>query len=289
MRNGLPAAMAMLIALAPLHGFAQEEETDVEGSKDHPAVKRYPGSIITSFEQKEFEVFAFPMGKGTVEKAEGKLHLAKYRFPKGQSCTQVLRNYENALRASGFQIHTANEQPDMIGDVLGDRWVTGIKAGKGGGKVYVTQGCVEWTPVEGTLAVVETQAMAQKVEITADFLAQEIEKSGRVAVRDILFATGKADINPESAKTLAEIGALLQNRPEWRLRIEGHTDNVGGSKSNLELSKKRAASVKQWLVSKHGADASRLETAGFGDTKPVADNKTDEGRAQNRRVELVRL
>jgi hypothetical protein len=117
MRNALPAAVAVLTALAPLHVSAEE---DAEGSKDHPAVKRYPGSYISSFNEKEFEVFPFPISGTAVEKA-------------------------------------------------------------------------------------------------------------------------------------------------------------------------RAESVKQWLVSKHGAEASRLETAGFGDTKPVAENKTDEGRAQNRRVELVRL
>jgi outer membrane protein OmpA-like peptidoglycan-associated protein len=290
MRNALPAAVAVLTALAPLHVYAEE---DAEGSKDHPAVKRYPGSYVTVFEEKEFETFPFPISGAAVEKAEGKLHRATYSFPQGQSCTQILRNYENALRASGFKIYTGRKLPDAMDvDVTGDSFVTGIRPGKGDGKVYVMQLCGNdapgFTPL-GDLAVVETQAMAQKVEITADFLAEEIEKNGRVAVRDILFATGKADINPESAKALAEIGALLVNRPEWRLRVEGHTDNVGGAKKNLELSKKRAESVKQWLVSKHGADEGRLETAGFGDTKPVAENKTDEGRAQNRRVELVRL
>jgi outer membrane protein OmpA-like peptidoglycan-associated protein len=290
MRKGLPAAIAVLFALAPLHGFAEE---DAEGSKDHPAVKRYPGSFITVFEEKEFETFPFPISGAAVERAEGKLHRATYSFPQGQSCTQILRNYENALRASGFEIHAGRKLPDAMDvDVSGDSFVTGIRPGKGGGKVYVMQLCGNdapgFTPL-GDLAVVETQAMSQKVEITADFLAEEIEKSGRVAVRDILFATGKADISPESEKTLEQIGALLRNRPGWRLRIEGHTDNVGNAKANLELSRKRGESVKAWLVAKHGAQASRLETAGFGDTKAVAENKTEEGRALNRRVELVKL
>lgn len=290
MRTALPATLATLMALCPLPALAEE---DVEGARDHPAVKRYPGSSITSFETKEFETFPFPTSSAAVERGEGKLHRAVYQFPQGQSCTQILRNYENALRASGFRIHTGRGFPEAMDvDLSGDRFVTGIRAGQRGGKVYVLQTCGNddpgFTPL-GDLAVLETQAMAQKVEVTADFLAEEIEKSGRVAVRDILFATGKADISPESAKTLEQIGALLRNRPAWRLRIEGHTDDVGAPKSNLELSRKRAESVKAWLVSRHGADAGRLETAGFGDTRPVADNAAAEGKALNRRVELVKL
>jgi outer membrane protein OmpA-like peptidoglycan-associated protein len=137
--------------------------------------------------------------------------------------------------------------------------------------------------------VVDVAAMGQKVEIDADYLAGEIDKTGRVAVYGINFATGKADITADSAKVLAEIGSLLARKPDWRLRVEGHTDNVGSAKSNQELSGKRAQAVKAWLGSKHGVPPERLETQGFGDTKPVADNKTDEGRAKNRRVELVKL
>jgi OOP family OmpA-OmpF porin len=137
--------------------------------------------------------------------------------------------------------------------------------------------------------VVDVAPMAQKVEIDADGLAGEIEKTGHVAIYGITFATGKADISPDSAKVLAEIGNLMARRPDWRLRIEGHTDNVGNAKSNQELSSKRAQSVKAWLGAKQSVKAERLETQGFGDTKPVSDNKTDEGRKRNRRVELVKL
>jgi OOP family OmpA-OmpF porin len=81
---------------------------------------------------------------------------------------------------------------------------------------------------------------------------------------------------------------MLQQQAGLRLRIEGHTDNVGKAAYNLELSKRRAESVKTYLVSKFQLDASRLTTEGFGDTRPIAKNDTDQGRAQNRRVELVK-
>ena len=139
------------------------------------------------------------------------------------------------------------------------------------------------------MLIVDEAAMEQKVEIDADYLAGEIEKTGRVAVYGINFATGKADITPDSAKVLGEIGNLLARKPDWRLRIEGHTDNVGNPKSNQDLSDRRAQAVKAWLTSKQGVKPERLETKGFGDTKPVADNQTEAGRAKNRRVELVKL
>lgn len=81
---------------------------------------------------------------------------------------------------------------------------------------------------------------------------------------------------------------LLTENADLKLRVEGHTDNQGKSKDKLALSKKRAQAVKDWLVKK-GVEAARLTTEGFGDQKPVGDNKTDEGKAKNRRVELVKL
>jgi OmpA-OmpF porin, OOP family len=81
---------------------------------------------------------------------------------------------------------------------------------------------------------------------------------------------------------------VLKTQPDLKLVIEGHTDSVGKAAYNLDLSKKRAESVKTYLVQKGGIDGARLTTQGFGDTKPIAKNDTDVGRAQNRRVELVR-
>jgi outer membrane protein OmpA-like peptidoglycan-associated protein len=129
--------------------------------------------------------------------------------------------------------------------------------------------------------------MEQKVELSADEMGKALAASGRIALYGILFDTGKDAIKPESEKVLGEIAALLARDKALTLRIEGHTDNVGKPADNLALSKRRAEAVKRWLVGKGVADA-RLEAAGLGDTKPVAPNGTDEGRAKNRRVELAR-
>lgn len=120
-------------------------------------------------------------------------------------------------------------------------------------------------------------------------LYDRLERDGRVATRGVLFATNSDRIRPESTPTLEEIGEMLSSHPDLRLGIEGHTDAEGEDEYNQDLSERRAAAVKRYLVDAQGIDESRLETAGFGESRPVADNSSPEGRQENRRVELVRL
>ena len=120
-------------------------------------------------------------------------------------------------------------------------------------------------------------------------LYRKLSDEGRVATQGILFDLNSATIRPESTPTLDEIGTMLKEHGELRLRIEGHTDATGEDASNLALSERRAAAVRTFLVESYGIDASRLESVGLGETKPVGDNATPEGRQNNRRVELVRL
>jgi outer membrane protein OmpA-like peptidoglycan-associated protein len=106
-------------------------------------------------------------------------------------------------------------------------------------------------------------------------------------VYGIEFDTGKATLKPESEKVLGDVLSLLQAQPDWKMKIEGHTDSTGTKAGNQVLSQQRAAAVVAWLVQK-GVAQERLAAAGLGDTKPIADNATDAGRAKNRRVELVK-
>jgi outer membrane protein OmpA-like peptidoglycan-associated protein len=115
-----------------------------------------------------------------------------------------------------------------------------------------------------------------------------ISTKGRASTQGILFDVGSDHIRGESTPTLAEIGDMLKTHPTLKLTIEGHTDNVGSAAANQALSDKRAAAVRQYLVSKYAIDAARLKSVGYGATKPVAPNTTDEGRQNNRRVELVK-
>jgi OmpA-OmpF porin, OOP family len=120
-------------------------------------------------------------------------------------------------------------------------------------------------------------------------LYDALAADGRVVTRGILFDTGSDRIRPESTPTLEEIGGMLRQHGQLRLRIEGHTDSVGSADANQSLSERRAAAVRQHLVQHYGIDEARLEAAGLGQTRPVDSNETPEGRQNNRRVELVRL
>jgi outer membrane protein OmpA-like peptidoglycan-associated protein len=119
-------------------------------------------------------------------------------------------------------------------------------------------------------------------------VAQALSTEGRIVVHGIYFATGSHALQPESGGALRSILALLQDDAGLRFRVEGHTDDQGGPQVNGPLSERRAGAVKEWLVSQ-GVEASRLEAKGLGATKPMAPNDTQEGRANNRRVEFVRL
>ena len=120
-------------------------------------------------------------------------------------------------------------------------------------------------------------------------LREQLDESGRIVTHGILFDSGSDRIKAESFKTLTDIGTMLTDDPALRLSIEGHTDADGADDANQALSQARAASVRAYLTGKHGIDVDRLETRGWGEAKPIDRNDTPEGKANNRRVELVKL
>jgi OOP family OmpA-OmpF porin len=120
-------------------------------------------------------------------------------------------------------------------------------------------------------------------------MREQLDETGKVVTHGILFDVNSAKIKAESYKTLQEIGQLLQDDPTLRLSIEGHTDSDGTDEHNLTLSQDRANSVRDYLVSINKIDTSRLEAKGWGESKPIDTNDTAEGKANNRRVELVKL
>jgi OOP family OmpA-OmpF porin len=136
--------------------------------------------------------------------------------------------------------------------------------------------------------IIEIKPREQKmVTVKADEMARQIASAGSVALYGIYFDFNKADIKPESASAVEEIAKLLRSNAALKLLVVGHTDNVGGYASNLDLSQRRAASVVNELATKHKIDRNRLSPVGVSFASPVASNKTDDGRARNRRVQLV--
>ena len=119
-------------------------------------------------------------------------------------------------------------------------------------------------------------------------LERALADTGHADVYDIYFSFNSDELREESEPTLQEIGDILRRHPDWKLRIAGHTDGIGGDAPNLDLSKRRAAAVKNALVARFGVNTTRLTTTGYGRSRPVDTNDSPEGRAHNRRVELTR-
>jgi len=120
-------------------------------------------------------------------------------------------------------------------------------------------------------------------------IERALSRDGRTAVYGIYFDFASDRIKVESEQRLAEIAGVLQQNPSWSLAVEGHTDNIGGDSYNLDLSRRRAAAVRQALVARYKIDGLRLRTNGYGASRPKDPNDTIEGRARNRRVELVKI
>jgi OmpA-OmpF porin, OOP family len=259
---------------------------DVTGSKDHPLLTRFPDSHITDY-TKNYNATDYQVGaRGTppkTETVEGDVTSIRYFYngPENQpSALQVIRNYQTAIRQIGGAIVYERLPTE------GDGGETTMKVTTGGKDVWVKViPEIFSAPTQSyQLVITEVAAMAQVV--SANELLNELNKNGFVALY-INFDTGKADLKQDGIATVKEIAAMMKANPGLKLSVEGHTDNAGDAASNKKLSEARAKSVTSAIVA-GGVDASRLGAVGFGQERPVADNRSEEGRAKNRRVELVK-
>jgi OOP family OmpA-OmpF porin len=271
-RQGFIIGLALGLSVVGLNpaGFALEK--DAGGCKDHPLISRMNNFYISSCE-KSFNSFDFYMKEGT-KTLEGERTKIQYYLQEGSpqpSFLQIRRNYGNALKNIG-------------GTVLFDEERRGTyKVVKGGKEVWIAlEAFNEGRTYE--LVVLEMEAMTQ--EVTADAMYDALKKDGFIALY-INFDTGKSDIKPESMTIIDQIAALLKAHADLTVSIEGHTDNVGTPQSNKTLSQQRAKSVMTAVVQK-GIAADRMAAVGWGQEKPIADNRSEDGRAKNRRVEVVK-
>lgn len=245
---------------------------DIAGSKDHPMFTRMKDFYITSYEAKEFDRQEFVDEKGKEMNVEGKTYIIEYYMNEGAreiTPIQIIKNFENAVKKAGgtFYEYTGNTVYLIV---------------KKGGKE--TWAKVNATAESYLLTITEKEGLKQ--EITANDMLDALNKDGFIALY-INFDTNKATIKPESQSTVDQIALLMKNNPDLKVSIEGHTDNTGTAANNNILSQQRADSVKAAVV-KQGINVSRMTTKGWGQDKPVADNRTEEGRAKNRRVEIVK-
>jgi outer membrane protein OmpA-like peptidoglycan-associated protein len=146
---------------------------------------------------------------------------------------------------------------------------------------------LKWTTGSPTGALQVVQ-ITYPTALPAPQIEQSLEESGRAEIHGIYFDFGSATIKSESEPVLKEIADAIGRNPAWKLSVEGHTDNIGTDAANLDLSRRRADAVRQALTTRYRVDAAKLTAAGFGAARPKEPNDTPEGRARNRRVELVR-
>ena len=262
----------------------------------------------------------------TWQPVEGQITRVFYKVPSGHTVLEIFRNYEQALKEAGITILSNNasfQDRDWADTFYHQSWQaqgdyfwtnlglsgtqrmsylagTGTKNGQGVTvAVYVAnykgptdakyEQPVHFNP-DNPLVVVDVviaKAVANKmVMVKAADMAEALATKGVVSIYGIYFDTDKSDIKPTSAATLDEVANLLKIDRVLKLEISGHTDNTGDKAHNLKLSEDRAQAVVKALVAKYGVDAKRLTAKGYGDTKPVAPNTTEDNKARNRRVEL---
>ena len=312
MRRSIVAlqAFGLLLAFSLLDtSGALAQRGDVAGSRDYPGIGRFAGSVITGYRVKDFDSMRlqgapFKDGKPTDDqRLEGRITRIAYRSGPGPSLLEVSRNFENQLAKAGFETLLACDT-DACGGIpfteaidalpIPEMWVDGFNFRYYAGRkaegqrqtfaaVLVSKNNEE---IYAQLVVAVIGAMENKM-VDAAAMAKGLGEKGHIALYGIYFDTDKAVIKPESRPTLDEIAKLLRAQAQLNVVIVGHTDSQGTYDYNIDLSRRRAEAVAAELAKSYKIANTRLRTAGVGFLAPIGSNASDDGRALNRRVELV--
>lgn len=270
--------LAALLSWCAVPVLAQTPGVDAAGCTPSALVSRHPGCHILACVKQEFGAYELVINKhGEIKTLQGTGERLTFICPIQTSHLQLVGSTEAALKKSGYTIvfsgrHEQHEQPAVTAQ-KGAQWI-----------MLQTAQRKEFPTYEQTAVLVKD---APQLSSSAQAMSDALATSGRVDIYGITFATGQAAMTGAPDAVLSDVLAVLTAHPDWRLRIEGHTDNVGDHAAKLKLSTARAAAVAAWLAGR-GVDPGRLSVAGLGDTQPVADNTTDDGRARNRRVVLIK-
>jgi OOP family OmpA-OmpF porin len=317
----------LLFCIPMLCSADNDVQQDCNGCKDHSMLARYPGSFLFGADQKAFEEAALPVGPVTANdtgepvapktlNVTGKRTRLFYLAPPERSALEVFANYKEALAKAGMTVvwtcsdvecgtdflHTAPQVMHLSltdtsaasdGFTLAERprYVL-AKLARAQGDVYVMVMAADLT--EGRrpaiyVVLVESKPMdAGMVMVAASALDQSLINTGTAVIYGIYFDFDKADIKIESKPQLDEIAKLMNDHNDLKLTITGHTDNQGSPDYNQKLSQRRADAIVAALVGNYAVASGRLVARGMGASAPVASNDSDEGRAKNRRVELIR-
>lgn len=272
-RSTRVGAIIASLLLFTIPAFGQ----DAAGCQDHPAVTRMQNMHIVNCKTVDFDKFPFKTGKASTESVEGRRVDLRYQIATGQQAPSklaIIRNHQQAFAAIGGTMKDQDDRYTVLQVTKNGKesWVQ-VDTAWGGGYM---------------LTIIDKQAMVQEVAASAAMFDTGLKATGHVEVPGIFFDTGKSELKPESAAAVGEIAKLLKSEPAVKVFIVGHTDNVASLDLNTRLSQARAEAVVQSLIAQHGIAAARLTARGVGPLAPVASNDTEEGRAKNRRVELVK-
>ena len=317
MRTFLMSLGVVLVA-----AFAQA--ADIKGSKDHLLLPRYDGSEIIRYKQETFtdyKLVTAPVrdhgGKdrnpNSVTPLEGKFTQISYKMPEGRAALEVFRNYEQAIKKAGFETLFTCEREAcggrnfslaiagdplymLFGDQQADQCYIAARFKRTEGDVYASLYVIMHRSGGGPLKdralalleITEVKPMETRMKVVESTAMQrDIAVQGHVAVHGILFDFDKDTMRADSKPQLDEIAKFLKAQPELKVLIVGHTDSKGALDYNRDLSHRRARSIVEAMARDYNIAASRLTPLGVGMAAPMATNRTEEGRALNRRVELV--
>lgn len=266
--------------LFPVTAPAQETEL-----KDSPHFSRMPNYSLVEATDFEFTEYRFFNGKNLTT-VEGEKHFRVYTLKEGakqSSELQIARNYAAAIKSMGGTVVFDGTCPNIEGTEYGGYRMLVGKVVKGGGELWLE---IAITNEGYDYYLTDLRTTAMKQDVTANDMFEALNRDGHVALY-INFDTGKSTIKAESQQIIGQIVEMLKSNVNLQLSVEGHTDNVGNAKSNQTLSEQRAKAVVA-AITAQGIAVERLSSLGYGQEKPIADNKNEEGRAKNRRVELVK-
>ncbi len=302
--------LALFLFAAFQSGYAQAG--DIPGSSDHPVIGRIPGASIIAYKHLPNAVAKFPLERQgrykfkKIGEATGELWKIAYRLPRGTDAASAIAVYRQRLADLGFEeLFTCSNDNTIfyrkLLEAIGeDPWEKNTYkihclVSRGNLKNQPTVVAVYATSLVRNkksnflrLHILQSKPLETKLDVVgAEQIAADIEAKGRIALYGIEFDHDSARLRSSSRPTLKEIAKYLASNPGVKLYVVGHTDNTGTYDYNLGLSRRRAAAVVKALTGSHGVSAQRLKAVGVGPVAPLASNATEEGRARNRRVELV--
>ncbi len=309
----------IILLIISVNVSAQDRrKTDVEGGKDHPLISRFKGSVMEYYEHKNYDQYIIVLGfneNGEPNKkvnVEGEITRIQYSASEDHSVFEIFRNYEIALKNANFNVSFSCSEKSVpvsyefwyftyYGDInklkdnriapdgrMGYRYL--VANGNNEGKnVYVvifvsSDNDYDW--ILTTMDVIEEKPMETGL-VTAATIEKGLKISGHTILEGVYFDTGKSTLKIESDDALENIAEYVNSNQDKKFFIVGHTDNTGDFTSNMALSEERAKTVIDELINKYNVNADQLEAYGVSYLSPVSSNSSDEGKARNRRVEIV--